>query len=38
MEKEKEAMMLKEQLFANIDLKTRKVVKRQDKLRSKWLE
>jgi len=38
MEKDREAMALKEQLFTNIDLKTRKVVEWQDKLRSNWLE
>lgn len=38
MEHDKEAMALKDQLFANIDLKTRRVVEWQDKLRSSWLE
>jgi hypothetical protein len=38
MEKDEEAMRLKEQLFASIDLRTRKVVEWQDKLRNHWLE
>ena len=38
MEQDKEAMALKDQLFTNIDLKTRRVVEWQDKLRSSWLE
>jgi hypothetical protein len=38
MEKDKEAMALKEELFTNIDLRTRRVVEWQDKLRSNWLE
>ena len=38
MEQDKEAMALKDQLFANIDLKTRRVIEWQDKLRSSWLE
>jgi len=38
MEQDKEAMTLKDQLFANIDLKTRRVVEWQDKLRNSWLE
>jgi len=38
MEQDKEAMALKDQLFTNIDLKTRKVVEWQDKLRDNWLE
>jgi hypothetical protein len=35
---DKEAMALKEQLFTNIDLKTRRVVEQQDELRDAWLE
>jgi hypothetical protein len=35
---DKEAMALKEQLFTNIDLKTRRVVEWQDELRDAWLE
>jgi hypothetical protein len=35
---DKEAMTLKEQLFTNIDLKTRKVVEWQDEFREAWLE
>jgi len=38
MEKDKKAMALKEQLFVNIDLKTRRVVEWQDKQRDSWLE
>jgi hypothetical protein len=38
MEKDKKAMALKDQLFANIDLKIRRVVEWQDKQRSIWLE
>lgn len=38
MEQDKEVMALKEQLFTNIDLKTRRVVEWQDKLRGSWLE
>jgi hypothetical protein len=38
MEKDKKAMTLKDQLFANIDLKTRRVVEWQDKQRDSWLE
>jgi hypothetical protein len=38
MEQDKEAMALKDQLFTNIDLKTRRVVEWQDKLRSSWGE
>jgi hypothetical protein len=35
---DREAMALKEQLFTNIDLKTRRVVEWQDQLRDAWLE
>jgi hypothetical protein len=35
---DKEAMALKEQLFTNIDLKTRRVVEWQDEFRDGWLE
>jgi hypothetical protein len=38
MEKDKKAMVLKDQLFSCIDLKTRKVVEWQDKQRDGWLE
>ena len=38
MEKDKAALMLKEQLFTNIDLRTRRVFEWQDKLRGDWLE
>jgi hypothetical protein len=38
MERDKEAMALKERLFKNIDLETRRVVEWQDKLRTSWLE
>jgi hypothetical protein len=38
MERDQEAMALKEQLFANIELKTRRVVEWQDKARDAWLE
>ena len=38
MEKDKKAMALKDQLFVNIDLKTRRVVEWQDKQRDSWLE
>ena len=38
MEKDKKAMVLKDQLFANIDLKTRRVVEWQDRQRDLWLE
>lgn len=38
MAKDKEAQALKEQLFANIDLKTRRIVEWQDELRGHWLE
>ena len=38
MEQDKEAMALKDQLLTNIDLKTRRVVEWQDKLRGNWLE
>ena len=38
MERDPEAMALKEQLFANIELKTRRVVELQDKARNAWLE
>jgi hypothetical protein len=34
---DREAMALKEQLFTNIDLKTRRVVEWQDALRDAWL-
>jgi hypothetical protein len=36
MEKDQAAMTLKEQLFTNIDLKTRRVAEWQDKLRTTW--
>lgn len=32
------AMALKEELFANIDLKTRRIVEWQDELRDDWVE
>ena len=35
---DKEAVALKERLFTNIDLKTRRVVEWQDELRDAWLE
>lgn len=35
---DREAMALKEQLFTNIDLKTRKVVEWQDELKDAWLD
>lgn len=38
MEKDKKAMSLKDQLFASIDLKSRRVVEWQDKQRDTWLE
>lgn len=38
MGKDREAIALKEQLFTNIDLKTRRVVEWQDELRDGWLE
>jgi hypothetical protein len=38
MEEDKKAMALKDQLFANIDLRTRRVVKWQDKQRDIWFE
>ena len=38
MEKDKKAIALKDQLFVNIDLKTRRVVEWQDKQRDYWLE
>jgi hypothetical protein len=38
MEKDKKATALKDQLFTNIDLKTRRVVEWQDKQRDSWLE
>jgi hypothetical protein len=38
MEKDKKAMALKDKIFANIDLKTRRVVEWQDKQRDSWLE
>jgi hypothetical protein len=38
MDRDKEATKLKDQLFTNIDLKTRKVVEWQDRLREAWLE
>jgi uncharacterized protein YuzE len=38
MEKDKTALRLKDQLFVNIDLKTRKVVEWQDEHRDHWLE
>ena len=38
MEKDQEAMSLKEKLFANIELRTRRVVEWQDKARDAWLE
>jgi hypothetical protein len=38
MEEDKKAMSLKDQLFAGIDLKTRKVVEWQDKQRDTWFE
>jgi hypothetical protein len=38
MENDKKAMALKDQLFANIDLRTRRVVEWQDKQRDIWLE
>ena len=38
MDNDTEAMVLKDKLFENIDLSTRKVVEWQDKLRDAWLE
>jgi hypothetical protein len=38
MEKDKKAAALKDQLFTDIDLKTRRVVEWQDKQRDSWLE
>jgi len=38
MDKDEEAMVLKDKLFENIDLSTRKIVEWQDKLRGSWLE
>lgn len=38
MDKSEEAMALKDKLFENIDLSTRKVAEWQDKLRGAWLE
>lgn len=38
MDEDKEAMSLKDKLFENIELSTRKVVEWQDKLRDAWLE
>ena len=38
MEEDKKAMALKDQLFVNIDLKTRRVVEWQDRQRDSWLE
>jgi hypothetical protein len=38
MAEDEEAMALKEQLFANIDLRTRRVTEWQAELRSSWLE
>jgi hypothetical protein len=38
MEKDKTALGLKNKLFFNIDLKTRRVVERQDDHRNHWLE
>jgi hypothetical protein len=38
MENDKKAMALKDQLFANIDLRTRRVVEWQDKQRDIWFE
>jgi hypothetical protein len=38
MAEDKEALALKEQLFANIDLATRRVVEWHDELRSSWVE
>jgi hypothetical protein len=38
MEKDKKAMALKDQLFVNIDLKSRRVVEWQDMQRDSWLE
>ena len=37
MEKDKKAMALKDELFANIDLKTRRVVEWQDRQKDIWL-
>jgi hypothetical protein len=38
MDKDEKAVVLKDKLFENIDLSTRKVVEWQDKLRGAWLE